>query len=182
MPALARDLLAYFGVMTASFSILSLPPPAPPTLYFARAAPPWALAAVATAAAAVSAVFDYHFVRRMFRLTALERVRQSRLFERFERWAKVSPFWTTVAFAALPLPFTLPRVLMPLSGYPLPRYVGAVALGRYPRIFVIASFGRAFEIPKEVLLVLLVGGAVAGGVSALVRHRRRGPSPTPPSP
>jgi uncharacterized membrane protein YdjX (TVP38/TMEM64 family) len=171
-----RGLAIYFGVMTAAFSFLSIPPSLP-TLYFTKAGPPWLLALLASVGAALAGVIDYHLVRRVFRFAALERVRSHRFFEQFERWAKVAPFWTTVAFAALPLPYILPRVLMPLSGYPLRRYMAAVALGRYPRVFVVATFGEAFEIPQEVLLALFAIGTTAGGVSALLRHlreRRRG--------
>jgi uncharacterized membrane protein YdjX (TVP38/TMEM64 family) len=164
-----RELLAYFGVMTAAFSFLSIPPSLP-TLYFAKAGPPWLIALLASLGAAAAAVIDYHVVRRVFRFAALERVRGHQFFERFERWAKVAPFWTTVAFAALPLPYVLPRVLMPLSGYPLRRYMAAAALGRYPRVFVLAVFGDAFEIPKEILLALLVAGMAVTGATALVRH------------
>lgn len=184
VPEPARSLLTYFGLMTASLSILSLPP-SPPTLYYAHVASPWVLAAVASLAAAVAAVFDYNLIQRAFRFRALARARENRFFIRFERMAKVAPFFTTVLFAALPLPFILPRVLMPLSGYPLPRYAIAVAIGRYPRVFVLAAFGQAFEIPAWVLLALFVGGALLGGVSALVRYLRdrerpaRSPTPTP---
>jgi uncharacterized membrane protein YdjX (TVP38/TMEM64 family) len=178
LPETARSLLTYFGIMTASLSILSLPP-APPTLYYARAASPWVLAVIASVAAAVAAVFDYTLVRRVFRFRALARARENRFFGQFERMAKVAPFFTTVVFAALPLPFILPRVLMPLSGYPRSRYAAAVAIGRYPRVFVIAMFGQAFEIPPQVLIALFVGGALLGGVGALVRYLRHRKSPAP---
>jgi uncharacterized membrane protein YdjX (TVP38/TMEM64 family) len=166
-----RELFAYFGVMTAAFSFLSIPPSLP-TLYFAKAGPPWLIALLASLGAAAACVIDYYVVRRVFRFAALERVRGHRYFDRFERWAKVAPFWTTVAFAALPLPYVLPRVLMPLSGYPLRRYMAAAALGRYPRVFVVAAFGEAFEIPREILLALFVAGMAVTGTTALVRHLR----------
>jgi len=34
---------------------------------------------------------------------------------------------TTAAFAGLPLPFVIVRVLVPLTGYPVARYASAVA-------------------------------------------------------
>lgn len=173
-----RELLAYFGVMTAAFSFLSIPLSLP-TLYFAKAGPPWLIALLASLAAALAGVIDYYFVRRVFRFAALSRVRSHRFFEPFERWAKVAPFWTTVAFAALPLPYVLPRVLMPLSGYPLRRYMLAAALGRYPRVFVVASFGEAFEIPREILLALFAAGVAVAGVTALVRYLRARGRPAP---
>jgi uncharacterized membrane protein YdjX (TVP38/TMEM64 family) len=182
MLPIARDLLSYFGLMTVVF-LAGFMPPTPPTLLFAHSAPPWLLAFAASMAAAVAAVFDHHFVRRAFRIAAFERARKHRLFEQFERFAKVAPFLTTVTFAAVPLPFFLVRVLMPLSGYPVHRYATAVALGRYPRIFVIASIGKAIEIPNEILIGVFVGGSVIGGTSALVRFlRNRKAEKAPPAP
>lgn len=187
MLLLARDLLAYFGLMTVVF-LSGFIPPSPPTLFFAQShsAPPWLIALAASMAAAVGAVFDHHFVRRAFRIAAFERARKHRLFEYFERWAKVAPFLTTTTFAAVPLPFFLVRVLMPLSGYPIRRYVAAVALGRYPRIFVIATIGKNIEIPDEILIGVFVTGSVIGGASALVRYLRnrkaRAAPPEPPAP
>jgi uncharacterized membrane protein YdjX (TVP38/TMEM64 family) len=185
MPALAWELLKYFGLMTVVF-VSGFMPPATTTLLFAHSGPPWLIALVASMAAAVGAVFDHHFFRRTFRIAAFERARKHRLFEQFERWAKIAPFFTTVTFAAVPLPFFLVRVLMPLSGYPIGRYVAAVALGRYPRIFIIATIGKAIEIPNEILIGMFVIGSVVGGTSALVRflrnRRARGAPPQPTAP
>src|SRR5262245_3441687 len=119
----------YLAAMMGVFLAGTIPPTMP-TLLFAHAGPPWLLALLASLAAAVGAVVDHHVVRRTFRIGLLERARNHRLFKVFEHWAKVAPFLTTVVFAAVPLPFFLVRVLMPLSGYPIERYVAAVALGR----------------------------------------------------
>lgn len=159
MQDVAGELALYFLFMTATTSILSLPL-APATLLVAKLAPPWAVASIATAASIVSACFDHWFVRRAFRLRALESMRTRTLFVKAERWAKVAPFWTIAGFAGLPLPFILMRVLMPLSGYPMRRYVAATGLGRFPRFYVIAAFGAVVDIPNEVLVGLLVAGVV----------------------
>jgi uncharacterized membrane protein YdjX (TVP38/TMEM64 family) len=164
-----RNPVAYFFAMIAVFSAASLPP-APPTLMAAKDNPPWLLGALAAAAAGIAAIGDWFFVRRVFRIGTLERVRQHWMFERCERWAKVAPFLTIVVFAALPLPFLIPRVLMPVTGYPLPRYAAAVAIGRFPRVFVIAAFGQAFDIPTWVLEALFAAGVVLGALGALLRH------------
>jgi uncharacterized membrane protein YdjX (TVP38/TMEM64 family) len=172
MPSLALSLLAYFGVMAGTF-LVPVVTPTVPTLYFAKtAAPPWAIALVASAATAAAASADYYVVRRVFRIGALERARGHRLFAMFERWAKVAPFLTIVIFAAFG-PFFIPRILMPLSGYSTWKYATAAALGRYAKVFVIATVGRALEIPNEVLLAMLAGGILVGGAAAIVRHRRQ---------
>lgn len=184
----AKHLALYFAVMVPTFTILSLPP-SPPTLAAAKVAAPWLVASVASVAAFLAALFDHRFVRRSFQLERLAKLRAHRLFVAAERYAKVAPFFTTFAFAALPIPFTIVRVLMPLSGYPIVRYAAAVALGRFPRIYVLAWAGTLLEIPLEWLVGLTVAGALAAGVAALVRRARKGSKsaapplgPTPPEP
>jgi uncharacterized membrane protein YdjX (TVP38/TMEM64 family) len=94
------------------------------------------------------------------------------MFARAEAWAKVAPFFTVVLFAAVPLPFVIPRVLVPLSGYPPARYVAAVALGRWPRVFVVAAFGRVVDIPAWLLEVVFAAAVVCVvGLAALRRVR-----------
>jgi uncharacterized membrane protein YdjX (TVP38/TMEM64 family) len=160
--------LGYFLVMIPIFSVLSLPLE-PTTLMIAKVAPPWEIALLGAAAAGVAAVFDYFFVRRVFRIGALDRLRGHRLFSRVERYAKVAPFLTILAFAALPLPFAIPRVMMPLIGYSLPRYVTATALGRLPRIYVLAAFGKIFDIPNWILAAFLIGAVALAALGALFR-------------
>lgn len=187
MLELVKNPVAYFLAMIVVMSAASLPP-SPPTLMAAKVNPPLLLAALAAAAAAVAAVADWYLVRGVFRFSALDRVRRHRFFALAERWAKVAPFLTVVVFAAVPLPFMIPRVLMPLSGYPLPRYAAAVALGRFPRVFVLATFGSFFDIPAWILEILFVGGVALAALTALLRHlhdRRRQDAPgaeKPPSP
>lgn len=171
MPALAplRALGLYFAYMLAATSSLSMPL-ASATLLAVKSAPPWAVAATGAYASAFSAVFDWYFVRRVFRAEALDRVRRHRLFARAEGWAKVAPFLTIVAFAAALAPFAIVRVLMPLTGYPLRRYVAATALGRVPRLYAIAAFGMLVEIPTWLLVAGVAGGVVAVGAAALARR------------
>ena len=162
---------AYFGFMVLALSVLALPL-SPATLLAVKVAPPWLVALVATAAAAVASVFDYWFVRRAFRIRVLDQVRQRGLFQRAEGWARRAPFLTTLAFAGLPVPFTVARVLVPLIGYPRARFIIAVCLGRFARILVIALFGQAVEIPTEVLVGLLVAGLVLAALVYTVRRLR----------
>jgi len=167
----ARELALYFAFMVAAMSMISLPL-APATLLAVKTSPPLAVALCAAAAAAIAAVFDYHVVRRVFRLRTVAALREGRLFAKAEHWAAVAPFWTTLLFAALPLPYIFARVLVPLSGYPLPRYAAGYALGRGARMLVIATFGTFFDIPNEILFALLALGLALSATTAVVRQLR----------
>lgn len=161
--------MAYFFAMIVAMSVASLPP-SPPTLMAAKSNPAWLLASLASLAAAIAAVFDHWFVRRVFRVDNLERLRRHPLFDRAERWAKVAPFVTVVVFAAVPLPFMIPRVLVPLIGYPRLRYAVAVALGRFPRVYVLAAFGQAYDVPAWALEMLFAGGIAFALLTAILRR------------
>ena len=164
--------LGYFLVMIPVLSVLSLPLE-PATMIIAKVSAPWEIALLGSAAAAVAACFDYFFVRRVFRIGALDRLRGHRLFSRAERYAKVAPFLTILAFAALPLPFAICRVMMPLISYPFPKYVAATALGRLPRIYVLAAFGKLFDIPNWILGAFLIGALLLAALGALFRKLGR---------
>lgn len=173
----------YFLAMLGTF--LAVMPLEPATMLAVKYASPWLVAAVATLAAGLTSAFDWHFVRRVYRMGALERLRKRPLVQKAERAAKVAPFWTIFTFALIPLPFVIIRILMPLSGYPLGRYVGAVCLGRYPRILAIAYLGEWIAIPTPVLLGVF-GVAIVFALSIALARRfgwlPKGPEDEEPAP
>lgn len=161
--------LFFLYMMAAGLVPLSL---VSATLLAQKVAPPWALATTASLAFGAIALIDWQLVRRIFRVAALARLREKKLFSYVERWAAQAPFITTLLFAALPLPFTFARVIVPLSGYGRARYALAVALGRWPRIFVIAMFGARFEIPLPYLVAFFSVGVAAALIATLVKWLR----------
>jgi hypothetical protein len=208
MTEVIRSLAIYFGWMIASM-LLALPL-SPATLLAAKAAPPWSVAIVGTIAAGLTAAFDHALVTRAAhlregdgklarffdRLAAKATVPAphagskayaryvKEVYARVERLAKVAPFWTTGIFAAVPLPFWIARIIIPLSGYPRLRYVAAVMIGRFCRLIVLATFGTFVEIPKEILFGLIALGVATAIVGALVRRFKkpaRSPEPPPTS-
>ncbi len=172
MPVAWSELALYGAFLVVAFGLVPQPL-APATLLAAKFAAPWAVALVAAMAAALTACIDHVLVRRAFSLKRLQEVRQTKLFQRAEGWVKVAPFLTTTAFAGLPLPFLIVRVLLPLSGYPMGKYVLAVSVGRFGRIFVIAYVGGALDIPTPVLIAMYGIGIVAMVGAAIIRWRRK---------
>ena len=160
--------LGYFLVMLPVLSVLSLPLE-PATMLIAKVCPPWEIALLGSLAAAFAAVFDYFFVRRVFKIASLDRLRARRLFARAEAMAKVAPFLTVFLFGVLPVPFVIVRVMMPITSYPLPKYVLATALGRFPRIYVLAAFGQIVDVPNWMLEAFLIGAVVLAALGAILR-------------
>ncbi|HEU5169694.1 MAG TPA: hypothetical protein VFU46_04105 [Gemmatimonadales bacterium] len=86
-----------------------------------------------------------------------QRVRGARWVEwgvaRFAR----APFTTVVIFAFTPLPFWVARCLAILGRYPMGRYLGATAVGRFPRILLYAWLGAVLQLQTVVLVGVVVG-------------------------
>jgi hypothetical protein len=66
------------------------------------------------------------------------------------------------------------RLLAPLSAYPIDKFVLAAAVGRFPRLLLIAGLGTLIAVPPWMLGA--AGGALAAGalVRRLARRHRRG--------
>ena len=126
-------------------------------LYYARLYPARLLALVGTLGASVAEGVNYRLVDWASELPKLARLAEGRGV----RWSvatfRRAPFWTTVLVIFSPIPDSAVRVLAPLARYPLPRFLGAVALGRFPRLLLIAGVGGLVAVPTWALL----GGGVA---------------------
>ena len=89
----------------------------------------------------------------------------------FER----APFFCVWMCSWSPLPYWAVRFLAPLSGYDVRRYLLATFLGRGPRYYFIALFGKLLPVSNlalAVITVALIGVAVLIGMVQRGRRRR----------
>ena len=106
------------------------------------------------------------------------RQKAAKLYQRFEHWG----FWTVTVPALLPPPFPMVPFLIAAGAlqYSRKKFLGALALGRGIRFFVIAFLGQVygkaiasfFSKYYKPALFTLIGLAVLGGVLALVEYLR----------
>ena len=104
----------------------------------------------------------------------LAKAKAEKLFSRFARWG----FTTVVVSAMLPPPFPLVPVLLAAGAlqYSRKKFIGALALGRSIRYFLIAGLGSLyaeqitgfFNRYYKLAVFILIGLAVLGGVFALL--------------
>jgi len=104
--------------------------------------------------------------------------RAEKVFNRFDRWG----FRTVAVTAMLPPPFPMLPVLLAAGAlqYPRKKFVGALALGRSVRYFLIAGFGSLYA--REIAaffnryykhaLFALIGVALIGSLVALREYLR----------
>ncbi len=125
-------------------------------LYYARLYPAWLLALVGTLGASVAEVVNYRLVDWAAELPKLARLKQGRGV----RWSigafLRAPFWTTAVVIFSPIPDSAVRILAPLGKYPLPKFLGAIAVGRFPRLLLIAGCAGLLNVPVPLLLLASV--------------------------
>lgn len=139
-------------------------------LYYVRYYPALLLALVGTVGASLAEAINYYLVDWAAERPKLAELRKQPAV----RWSIEAflraPFWTTVIVIFSPIPDSAVRILAPLGRYPLPRFLVAVALGRFPRLLLIAGFGVLVPIPAWLLLgagLMLVAIAVWRGHAAI---------------
>ena len=135
------ELSAYFWYSIPGNSFLLLPHE-PAVVYAGTLYDPLLVAAVGALATAPASVIDYQLFERAFRLGPLAQAKQSRISVLTQRAFNWQPWWTIVIFAFSPLPFYPVRIVAPMSGYPVARYVMAVFFGRLPRYYLLAWGGE----------------------------------------
>jgi uncharacterized membrane protein YdjX (TVP38/TMEM64 family) len=83
---------------------------------------------------------------------------------RWVRWGirhfSHAPYLTVFAFAVTPIPFWIARSLAILYRLSFWRYMVAMAIGRFPRLYIYAWLGSRIKIPTPVLIGTAVGTGI----------------------
>jgi membrane protein YqaA with SNARE-associated domain len=144
----------------ASNVALAIIPHEPVVIWYGAQVGVWLTAAIATAGTLAASLIDHRvFVPLLLRASDSRPLSTGpvglmlRLFGR-------APF-TIIALSGLtPLPFWPFKALAFAKGYPLGRYLAAVAVGRFPRYLLLAWLGVVLRLPTwalvAALLVLLI--------------------------
>jgi membrane protein YqaA with SNARE-associated domain len=142
----------------------------------------WPYYAVMATLGAVLGGYITYYLGRKGGKEAIERrfnkQRAEKLFKRFDRWG----FRTVAITALLPPPFPLVPVLLAAGGlqYSKKKFIGALALGRSVRYFLVAGLASLYARPITAFfnryykpaVLILIGFAVIGGVLALLEYLR----------
>ena len=136
---------------------MALVPHEPVVIWFGGRFGVWHTAAIATTGTLAAAWVDH----RVF-MPLVSRVSHTPLFaegtvgwlrSRFAR----APFAVLAAAGVAPLPAFPFKAMAFAEGYPIGRYVAAVAVGRFPRYALLAWLGVVITVPTWILVALLIG-------------------------
>lgn len=132
----------------------------PIVMLFGRVYPPLWVGLTGVLASVYVEFLNYHLYARILHTPRLTLLRENGVVQRLLPLFRRAPFFTVWLCSWSPLPHWTVRVLAPLAGYPVARFLWATALGRFPRLWFFAALG-ALPIPPR-----FVTGAVVVGIAA----------------
>jgi len=131
---------------------LAVVPHEPVVVWYGSRLGVWLTGVIATAGTVAASWTDHRLFVPLVR-RALDRPGwPARLAERIAATFGRAPFAILALSGITPLPFAPFKAAAFAARYPLGPYLGAVAVGRFPRYVLLAWFGAAFTIPAPVLV------------------------------
>ncbi len=140
-----------FGYAFLSNVALAMLPHEPAVIWYGARLGVWPTTLVATAGTVAAALVDHRvFVPLIARAAA--RTRPTSL----QHWFRRAPFAIVALSGLTPLPFFPFKALAFTMGYPLGRYLAAVATRSVPRYALLAWLGVAVRLPSWLIAALFV--------------------------
>ena len=113
----------------------------------------WGIALAATLGTLVAGFIDYKVFAPVLNLKrSADRYRDKNSYARANHWFYKTPFLTLAVAGFSPIPFFPFKFLVFASKYPLPKYLAALALGRFPRYCLLTLAGYHFNPPTSLVL------------------------------
>lgn len=134
----------------------------PILMIFGRLYPPVVIGLTGIVSVVYVEFLSYHLHAKILHSRKLEVLREHPVVQRLIPLFRRVPFFTVWLCSWSPLPYWSVRILAPLAGYSVPRYLLATFLGRFPRFWFFAALG-GLPIPSSVfvpIMILAIGGAL----------------------
>ncbi|MFQ5530057.1 MAG: VTT domain-containing protein [Gemmatimonadota bacterium] len=144
----------------------------PILMLFGRLYPPLLIAALGIAGTLFIEFINYYMYRKLVNLRSTRRLRETKIVRRVLKLFDRAPFFTVWLCSWSLLPYWAIRVVAPLAGYPVAKYLTATFLGRFPRLWFFAALGRFLDVSVGVLAAI-TAGAILIGLLVLAPRRRR---------
>jgi len=158
----SKNLLVLFFYSIPAGFLVGLLPHEPILLLFGQSHPALTVAGVFLFGWLLAERLNYSILGLFGDLGVFETLRRKRLVGSLLDLFGKAPFLALVTAVFVPIPFFPFRVLVVMEGYPVWRYLLAIAVARGPRYLILAAVGHRFHIPGWVLvgLFLVLAGLV----------------------
>jgi uncharacterized membrane protein YdjX (TVP38/TMEM64 family) len=154
----------------------------PVLILMGRIYSPMLVAAVGIAGILAVDWLDYYLYRAMLHHPLLAPTRRSWVMRQAVSLFDRAPFFAVWLCALGILPHVVVRLLAPLSGYSVRRYLLATFLGRAPRLWLFAALGMMAPVSSEVLLLFTAAMVILPLAILAGRRVARRQPPIPVSP
>jgi membrane protein YqaA with SNARE-associated domain len=167
------SVFAWLMFLTSGPFSTFLPSASEPILMaFGKLYSPLLLAGIGVCAIALVEWLNYRVFGAVLLAKQMDRVRSAGVTRQLMAWFDVLPFATVVIASLTPLPFWLARCCAVITHYPMGRFILATAIGRFPRIWLIATIGALLPVTSATIVTVGAVIVLAAGVVAVAQRRR----------
>lgn len=145
--------LLYFSIYSIPSNLaISLFPHEPVLVYLGATYSPIILACIVMVGTWIAGLLDYHVFVPLFTHTAMDRFKATSGYQVAVRWFGCQPFLTLAAAGFTPVPFFIFKFIAFAMKYPIPKYLAALLVGRFPRYYLLALAGAVFDLPNWLII------------------------------
>lgn len=144
----------------------------PILMAFGQIYPPLLVASLGIAGTLSIEFINYYLYGKLVHLEASRRLRENIIVRKTVKLFNRAPFFTVWLCSWSLLPYWAIRVVAPMAGYPIGKYLLATFLGRFPRLWFFAALGQYLQISIQVLAAVTVGAILIGILFLAPRSRQ----------
>ena len=163
----SKSLWVLFFYSFPSEFLIATVPHEPALLYFGKFYLPLTVALVAIPSTLLTEMLNYSTFKYVSDLKIFTKLRDKKAVQKMIQFFNKAPFLSLWVAGITPIPFYPLRFLVVLAKYPLPRYILAIFLSRFPRFIILAYIGHKIQIADYILIALFVILIVIANISIL---------------
>ncbi|MEJ2634218.1 MAG: VTT domain-containing protein [Calditrichia bacterium] len=149
----SRNLWILFLYSFPSQFLMAVVPHEPVYFYFSKFYSPLTVTFVAVAGTVLTEYINYSVFQYFMDFKVLQKVKDNKYVQKLIRLFKKAPFLALWIAGVTPIPFYPFRFIVVVAEYPLLKYLAAVLFARSVRFYLFALFGRALNIPDNLLIL-----------------------------
>ncbi|MCP4632411.1 MAG: hypothetical protein GY855_05755 [candidate division Zixibacteria bacterium] len=146
-----NPLLTIFFYSIPSNCAIAIFPHEPVLVWYGKTVNLWHLATAATLGTLLAAYIDYKFFTPVLNLSYSRKYKEHNIYKTAHKWFYKIPFISLVVAGFSPIPFYPFKFMVYASKYSFVKYLAAIAVGRFPRYYLLALAGFTFQIPDWII-------------------------------